>query len=249
MTPPRPRAVPTAPVLCLVSCLAGCVEAPPQQVRSSQPIEPAWEEQVQQVRAGEATGIRSIARPVSPQQWQMLQEECRSLEVLEVDSRRLAAQDLQLLADRLPALQRLKLTGPVDDSQLQKIAAVAGLKMLNLPNGEFTDDGMQHLTELKDLELLRFGSPHVTDEGLAVVSQLPSLRFLHLIDVPITDAGLQHLHPLTGLESFYLDGGRCTDEGLYSLLRARPDLHFHRDQLHLPDDPHAHPHDSPPVQQ
>jgi hypothetical protein len=104
---------------------------------------------------------------------------------------------------------------------------------------------MQRLAGLKELELLRFGSPHISDDGLAVVSTLPSLRFLPLIDVPITDAGLQHLHSMSGLESFYLDGGRCTDEGLYALLRALPGLHFHRDQLHLPDDPHRHPHAPP----
>ena len=241
----RHRSVLLALLPSLISCLAGCVEAPPQPLRSAELAEPAWEEQVQQVRAGEATEVRLVARPVSPEQWQMLQEDCQSLEVLEVDSRRLAADDLQLLADRLPALQRLRLTGPVDDSQLQKIAAAAGLKMLNLPEGVFTDAGMQHLAELKDLELLRFGSPHVSDDGLAVVSKLPSRSFLHLINVPLTDAGLEHLHPMSGLESFYLDGGRCTDEGLYALLRALPGLHFHRDQLHLADDPHAHPHEAP----
>jgi hypothetical protein len=69
-----------------------------------------------------------------------------------------------------------------------------------------------------------------------------SLRFLHLIDVPITDAGLAHVSGMTWLESFYLDGGDCTDAGLRGLLQALPELHFHRDQLHLPDDPHAHPH-------
>jgi hypothetical protein len=230
-------------LLCLLcaGAAAGCVEAPPQPVRAARPVEPAWEDQVQQVRAGESAEIRLVSQPVAPQQWQMLTEGGQSLEVLEVDSGLLAADDLRVLTE-LPALRRLKLTGPVDDADLQQVAAAGQLKMLNLPEGVFTDDGLQQLETLQELELLRFGSRNVTDAGLAVVPRLGSLRFLHLINVPVTDAGLKHLHGLTGLESFYLDGGRCTDEGLYALLKALPGLHFHRDQLHLPDDPHAHPH-------
>jgi hypothetical protein len=198
---------------------------------------------VQQVRAGESSEIRFVSQPVAPDQWQMLQQ-CPSLEVLEVDAGLLSANDLQVLAD-LPELRRLKLTGPVDDADLQQLGSVRQLKMLNLPDGVFTDAGLQQLEPLRELELLRFGSRNVTDAGLAVVPRLGALRFLHLINVPITDAGLKHLHGLTGLESFYLDGGRCTDEGLYTLLNALPGLHFHRDQLHLPDDPHTHPHAGP----
>jgi hypothetical protein len=232
-------------LLCLplVWTAGGCVEAPPQQLRAPRPVESAWENQVQQVRAGESSEIRFVSQPVASDQWQML-EQCPSLEVLEVDAALLSADDLQLLAD-LPGLRRLKLIGPVDDDDLQQIASARQLKMLNLPDGVFTDDGLQQLETLQELELLRFGSRNVTDAGLAVVPRLDSLRFLHLINVPVTDAGLKHLHGLTGLESFYLDGGRCTDEGLYALLKVLPGLHFHRDQLHLPDDPHTHPHADP----
>jgi hypothetical protein len=236
------------PHRCLLQCLllaaAGCVEAPPQAVRAPQPAQLAWEDQVDLACTGKREQIRVLSQPVTPQQWQMLTEQCPSLEVLEVDAALLSADDLQLLAD-LPGLRRLKLIGPVDDDDLQQIASARQLKMLNLPDGVFTDDGLQQLETLQELELLRFGSRNVTDAGLAVVPRLDSLRFLHLINVPVTDAGLKHLHGLTGLESFYLDGGRCTDEGLYALLKVLPGLHFHRDQLHLPDDPHTHPHADP----
>lgn len=233
------------PVL-LLSCIgfsSGCVEAPPHtvQVGISRPSEPAWEDQLRQLEAGTSSEIRLTSQPVSPQQWQRLQQEGRVLEVLEVDASGLDATDLTVLAD-LQQLRRLKLTGPVGDAALQQIAAAGSLSALNLPDGVFTDEGLRHLESLQNLELLRFGSPNVTDDGLAVLPRLPSLRFLHLINVPVTDEGLKHLHGLTGLESFYLDGGRCTDEGLYTLLNALPHLHFHRDQLHLPEDPHAHPH-------
>jgi hypothetical protein len=238
------RCVPLRYLLLCQVCVgaaAGCVEAPPQAVRAPQPAELAWEDQVDLACTGKSEQIRVVSQPVTPQQWQMLAEQCQSLQVLEVDASLLSADDLQLLAD-LPGLRRLKLTGPVDDDDLQQIAAARQLTALNLPDGEFTDEGLQKLEPMQKLELLRFGSSSVTDAGLAVVPRLGALRFLHLIDVPVSDAGLKHLHGLTALESFYLDGGRCTDEGLYALLKALPGLHFHRDQLHLRDDPQAHPH-------
>ena len=77
---------------------------------------------------------------------------------------------------------------------------------------------------------------------MAALSQLKELRFLHLIDVPLTDASLPILEGLSSLQSLYLDGDRCTEKGLHGLLQKRPDIHFHRDQLHLPDDPNADPH-------
>ena len=59
--------------------------------------------------------------------------------------------------------------------------------------------------------------------------------------VPVTDEGIRAIHGMTWLESFYLDGGNATDEGLRQLLTALPELHFHRDQLHIPsDDRHDH---------
>ena len=66
---------------------------------------------------------------------------------------------------------------------------------------------------------------------------MPELRWLHLMEVPLTDQGLEVFRSMTKLESLYLDGDRATDEGLSNLVLARPDLHFHQDQLHLPGDP------------
>ena len=128
---------------------------------------------------------------------------------------------------------------PATDEDLAAIGRLASLERLNLGNGQFTEQGLAQLRGLNRLELLRIRAPGLTDAALAEIAQLPSLRFLHLIDVPVTDAGIAHLHSMTGLESLYLDGGRATDAGLQSLLEALPTLHFHRDQLHLPHDPHA----------
>lgn len=224
---------------------ASCIDSAPPDSRadsnSTSPIE-SWEKQVAHVRDGGSRTISFARAAVTRDQWAKLTEGCANLVVLEFDARDLTIDDLGVLAD-LPGLKRLKLVGPVDDAALQKVSSAVNLTAINLPHGQFTDEGLAVLASLEKLELLRFGSPQVSDEGLAIISRLPSLRFLHLIDVPITDAGLLHLHGMEQLESLYLDGGHCTDEGLRKLLHSLPELHFHQDQLHLPDDPLAHPHD------
>lgn len=235
-------AVAAASLLC-----SGCTDSLVPEVDSGEsypvdsPSQASWEEQVEQVRAGESDEIVFEVRPVDVQQWQMLARGCDRLQRLEVDTRFLTASDLELVS-QLPQLSRLRLRGPVDDAAMSPIARAEGLTVLNLPDAVVTDAGLARLEALDNLELLRLSSPHVTDVGMAVIRRLPSLRFLHLIDVPITDEGLRHLHGLKKLESFYLDGGRCTEAGLYQLLEALPELHFHRNQLHLPDDPRDHSH-------
>ena len=131
----------------------------------------------------------------------------------------------------------------VTDEQLSDLTGLDGLRRLNLPNSQITDAGLETISSaVPQLELLRLGSPRITDAGMSEIPRLKQLRFLHLIHVPITDAGLKPLHEMTWLESFYLDGGKVTDEGLSELIKKLPELHFHRDQQHLPDDPHKDGH-------
>jgi hypothetical protein len=223
---------------------AGCIEAPapPSEATTAPaPPPPPWERQVEQA-CRQGGQVDYTHAPVTPDQWGMLADECNRLTGIAADTRLLDTDDLELLKG-LPGLRSLRVTGPIDDAALATISQIEGLTILNLPEGRFTDRGLEELQALSRLELLRFASLDVTDAGMKAVAGLKSLRFLHLIGVPITDAGLKPLHGMDHLESFYLDGGNCTDEGLYDLLEALPHLHFHRDQLHLPDDPQAHPHD------
>ena len=122
------------------------------------------------------------------------------------------------------------------------IARLEQLKVLNLPDAQFTDASLEALTDLANLELLRFGSPHVTDAGMVHVARIPSLRFLHLIDVPIGDRGLESLESLTQLESLYLDDTAATDAGITRLLKALPQIHLHVNQRHHDADPAARNH-------
>jgi hypothetical protein len=226
--------------------VSGCGNGPdPDAVpgRTNAPApERQWAEQVQGVRDGRSVQIRVESASISSIEWNELNDGCAALQVLEVAHAELQDDALQVVAV-LPNLTRLKLGAPIADAGAAHIAVAQQLEILNLPEAEFTDAGLASLSTLPRLQLLRIHSPHVSDAGLSHIAGMQSLRFLHLIDVPVTDAGLKHLYEMTWLESFYLDGGRCTDEGLSALLKALPNLHFHNDQLHLPGDPHAHPHD------
>lgn len=220
-------------VLVLVSACDG--DTPSTQTASQ------WEEQLRKVRSGEQKSIRVTDDVVTNKQWQQLVDGMESLEMLDVERLKIDNDSYELLT-HLPHLRQVRIGSEVDDAALEHLSNVAPLHVLNLPQGTFTDEGLRSLSTLPELELLRFRSPHVTNEGLSHIARLPSLRFLHLIRVPITDAGLKHLEGLDQLESLYLDGCGCTDDGILRLLESLPDLHLHRDQLHLEDDPHAHPH-------
>jgi hypothetical protein len=132
----------------------------------------------------------------------------------------------------------LHLRAELGDAEIEKLAQLRELEVLDLPLAlHVTDKGLRSLAQHPRLKLIRLRSPQLSDEGLSVLATLPELRWLHLMEVPLTDAGLEVFRTMVRLESLYLDGDRATDEGLSNLVLARPDLHFHRDQLHLATDP------------
>ncbi|MFG0334687.1 MAG: hypothetical protein ACF8TS_15125 [Maioricimonas sp. JB049] len=234
-------------LLVVALTFPGCSAPPPDAVPAAAATserQQGWAEQIAAVRDGRSTEIILTAAPVSAHELAMLDDGCETLEVLDIGELEPSTTAGELVVIRsLPHLRRIRLGFEVDDGVLETLAAAESLQAINLPNGTFTDAGLAELVRLPELELLRFRSPHVTDAGMPSIAAMPSLRFLHLIDVPVTDEGIAALHDMDQLESLYLDGGKCTEDGLRQLLRALPELHFHRDQLHLPDDPHRHPHD------
>ncbi len=226
----------------LIVLAVGCDTEPQKPVESvAATRELSWSEQLSEVQSGRRTEMRITHSVVTIENWETLSTGCESLEVLDVESLHVQGDAFALLS-RLPRLRQLRIGSPIRDSDLNDIVSVTSLRVLNLPRGEFTDDGLRGLATLPDLELLRFHSPHVTDLGMQSIANFPSLRFLHLIDIPITDDGLRHLEGFEQLESLYLDGCSCTDDGILRLLKSLPALHLHRDQLHLEEDPHVHEH-------
>jgi hypothetical protein len=221
--------------------LAGCSEAPAPGVPPLPAAEANWDAQVAAVREGRSDEIRVSESVVAAGQFRELATGCDGLATLVLDRADLSDGDLAPLA-ALPKLRWLKLPSAVGDDGAATIAGCRSLELLNLPAAVLTDAGLAQLATLDRLTLLRFGSPNVTDEGLKSLRGL-RLRSLHLIGVPITDAGLESVAAIPTLESFYLDGGNTTDAGLRKLIERRPDLHFHKDQLHLPGDPNADVHE------
>lgn len=199
------------------------------------PEEQSWSDQLVEVRAGR-TRILSLAGPVPDHSLSDLEEGCGGLEELRLADEQLSDEALASLK-KLTSLRHLVLFAPVSDAGIEQIAGCPSLEILNLPHGTFTDAGLARLKSLPLLIQLRFRSPNVTDAGMEEIVGMTNLRRLHLIDVPITDEGLKPLEGMTLLESFYIDGGKCSEEGLRRLLNARPHLHMHVDQLHLPGDP------------
>ena len=180
-----------------------------------------------------------IRSPVSLDQLLAISENPQ-LHTLELYAAHFSPTDLDCLAS-LSQLRRLRLEDlALHDRSIVSLWEMPHLEILNIPATVLTDSGVKTLVaRLSGLQLLRIGSPHITDTGIATLSELQSLRFLHLVDIPVTDAGLIHFHDMHSLESFYIDGGQETEPGIRELLRANPQLHFHRNQLHIPDDPLA----------
>ncbi len=243
--------IPHAIILALTLLTSGCGDPAEQAdvdasstTAAAPPIESTWDDQLAAIRDGVTTRIAIAQQTISREQWQQLAEGFESLERLEIDDADITDADLELLSG-FPQLSQLKLGCEVGDVGMTHIAGAQSLEFLNLPEGRFHDESLALLSQLPRLKQLRFHSPNVTDAGMQSIAGLPSLRYLHLIACPITADGLAHLHGMSELQSFYLDGSDIDDAAIYELIEALPTLHFHRDQLHLPNDPHGHDHSSP----
>lgn len=139
-------------------------------------------------------------------------------------------------------LIQLRIRTRISDAAIPFIMKMTRLQFLNLPQADFTDEGIQTLSSHHKLELLRIGGKRLSNESLKSIATMPSLSFLHLIGVPVDDKGLPALYPMQQLQSLYLDDTDVTDEGLVKLLENLPQLHLHIDQSHIDRDPNKHDH-------
>lgn len=224
-------------VVSLIS-MTGCW----QQVSQTPDGDQEFRRQAQQCQSGGSTDL-VVRQQVSDTAIADLPQ-LPHVTVLELYRADLSSRSLELIAQRLPGLKRIRLGEcRVDDPGLLALCELRQLEVLNLPDSKFTDKGVRAIAGLPKLELIRFGSPNVTDEGLKLLATAASLRFLHLLEVPITDVGVAAFHGVDRLESLYIDGGQETDAGIRDLLRANPNLHFHQNQVHVPHDPNADDHE------
>ena len=217
--------------------------APPEELANSAPvdIELDFLEQLTAVREQRSNSIRVTTREITDREFSSLTD-LSGLQTLILNQGRVSDESL-VVCHSLTSLEHLRLRkSPVTDQGITHLAAHPTLKIVNLPQADLTDQGLKILSELPHLEYLRLASPQVTDQGLSHLTRLSTLRFLHLIEVNLTDTGLEHVARMEQLESFYLDGSQVTEQGLTTLIKARPDLHLHRNQQHLDHDPQKHPH-------
>jgi len=229
--------------MCVV--IAGCGQpvADTGELAPAPPLEASWERQLDAVRGNVSARIEISEAVVIEDQFRQLLTECDGLEVLLLDRIDVSPETLSEVLPQLTSLRQLKIGSVIPADAFSHLARLGTLEVLNLPDTRCGDPELALLSALPRLKLLRIHSPALTDAGLQTLPRFPSLRYLHLINTPITDAGLTSVASCEHLESFYLDGGSCTEEGLSTLLKERPELHFHWNDLHLEDDPNTHPHD------
>lgn len=232
--------VPAVIMMCVICALSttGCRQ---DQIETPELELSATQQAIAECLRNNATSL-SIRSPVVPADLLTLAG-LSQLRTLEIYQASFPQEQLRQLSD-LRQLECLRLEDlALGDRAVSCLKGWPRLKILNLPSSKLTDAGLAELLSfLPDLQLLRIGSSSMTDEGVVQISKCSSLRFLHLIDVPVTDASLRHFHDKHQLESLYIDGGRETDSGIRDLLQANPRLHFHRNQLHVADDPNADGH-------
>ena len=94
---------------------------------------------------------------------------------------------------------RLENAHPVTDADLELLAALPDITLLDLRNNAITDAGLKHLTHLKKLRSLYLGRTHIEGPGLRYISQLPRLEYLSLAATPVDPKALLQLKGLPSL--------------------------------------------------
>ena len=158
-----------------------------------------------------------------------------------IDSSDMSEKGLIPLAS-MENLIQLRIRSRLTDAAIPFIINMRSLQFLNLPQADFTDDGILALSAHPNIELLRIGGKRLSNKSLESIATMSSLSFLHLIAVPIDDQGLPALYGMQHLQSLYLDDTVVTDEGLVKLLEHLPRLHLHINQNHIDRDPNKHEH-------
>jgi internalin A len=103
------------------------------------------------------------------------------------------------------------------------LAALKGLKSLDLYATEVTDAGLKQLAGLSGLQVLRLSATKITDAGMKHLKELKNLRELNLNVTKITDKGVNELATLKSLRRLLLLGSDVSDKGFTAIRQALPD--------------------------
>jgi hypothetical protein len=118
---------------------------------------------------------------------------------------------LQLFPTRDKPIERtvegeptLTVTG-LKDFDYATLQDKAYLEVLQMANGDVTDQTLDYLKGLKRLHTLDLSNTQVTDEGLRVLQELPRLEVLYLNGTKVTDEGMRrNLFPIETLAELSL---------------------------------------------
>lgn len=111
-------------------------------------------------------------------------------------------------------MRRLDLANcAIQGEGLQHIAALAGLRELNLTLTPVSDDALRHLGGLTELRILGLASTQCTGTGFAHLKSLRKLESVNFHFTPLNDAGLQAISQVPISDRLWFAHTRFTDEG------------------------------------
>ncbi len=144
-----------------------------------------------------------------------------NLERFALNSTRVQIADFSFLAS-LQKLTHLELfdLGSLTDEALAKVAAITGLRVLNLNGTNITDKGVAHIAGLKSLTALTLVRTRVTPAAFQSIGQLTSLQSISIGGLSLSDGVLP---VLPSLQSFYAYDSATADALAESLAR-QPNL-------------------------
>jgi hypothetical protein len=115
-------------------------------------------------------------------------------------------------------LRRINLANcAIQGPGLQHIAALPGLREVNLTLTPVSDDALRHLAGLSELRTLGLASTQVTGTGFAHLTGLRHLENVNLHFTPVNDAGLQAISRVSISDRLWFAHTRFTDVGAVHL--------------------------------
>ena len=181
-----------------------------------------------------------------------------SIEELHIGGDKMSGLALPLLR-LLPNLRHLDVNGSqrtdsgrwglmLTDVNVESIAALTKLEVLNMGGATVSDAGMEALSSLMNVHTLDLSRMDITAKGLKPLAALPKLRRLNLwqasrlddsavnslaaikslevldlADTSITDAALPGLEQMSSLKILFVGGTKVTPEAVARFQKARPD--------------------------
>lgn len=116
----------------------------------------------------------------------------------------------------------LTFTG-VTEPDYQQIAQSPDLAVLQMANGDVTDETLKFLARLTRLEELDLSTARITDAGLPLLAELPALKSLRLRETGITEAGfITHLRDKESLMQLDLSRTAVSAEVADAWAAAKP---------------------------